>query len=163
MGLNDPPRPGVKEAVAQARSAGIAVKMITGDHKDTALAIARELGIEGAGLTGGELAELDTIDLAKRINDIAVFARVAPEHKLKIIRALQSQGHVVAMTGDGVNDAPALKFADIGIAMSITGTAVSKEAASMVLTDDNFASIVMAIRQGRALYDLKSHLLKYPC
>ena len=149
----DPPRPEVKEAIAQAKAAGIRVKMITGDHKDTALAIARELGIEGAGLTGSELAAMDALDLADRIDDIAVFARVAPEHKVKIVRALQAKGHVVCMTGDGVNDAPALKFADIGVAMGISGTAVSKEAASIILTDDNFATIVTAIRQGRALYD----------
>ncbi|MGB8400419.1 cation-translocating P-type ATPase [Bradyrhizobium sp.] len=153
IGLMDPPRPEAKQAIDQARSAGIAVKMITGDHKDTALAIARELGIEGSALTGTELDAMDALDLADRIDDIAVFTRVAPEHKVKIVRALQSKGQVVAMTGDGVNDAPALKFADIGIAMGVTGTEVSKAAASMVLTDDNFASIVTAIRQGRALYD----------
>ncbi len=153
VGLMDPPRPEVKDAIAQAKTAGIRVKMITGDHKDTALAIAKELGIEGAGLTGSELAAMDALDLADRIDDIAVFARVAPENKVKIVRALQAKGHIVCMTGDGVNDAPALKFADIGVAMGISGTAVSKEAASMILTDDNFATIVVAIRQGRALYD----------
>ena len=154
----DPPRPEAREAIELAVSAGIEVKMITGDHKDTALAIARELGLKGEAITGAELEAIDALDLADRVEGITVFARVAPEHKVKIVRALQAKGHVVAMTGDGVNDAPALKFADIGIAMGISGTAVSKEAASMVLTDDNFATIVSAVRQGRALYD---NILKF--
>lgn len=153
IGLMDPPRPEAKDAIARCKIAGIRVKMITGDHKDTALAIARELGLEGNAITGLEVEAMDALDLAQDIEDIAVFARAAPEHKVKIVRALQAKGHVVAMTGDGVNDAPALKTADIGVAMGISGTAVSKEAASMVLTDDNFATIVSAIRQGRALYD----------
>jgi Ca2+-transporting ATPase len=153
IGLMDPPRPEAKGAIAQCGTAGIRVKMITGDHKDTALAIASELGLKGTAITGAELDAMDALELADRIDDIAVFARVAPEHKVKIVRALKSKGHVVAMTGDGVNDAPALKNADIGVAMGISGTAVSKEAASMVLIDDNFATIVAAIRQGRALYD----------
>jgi len=153
IGLMDPPRPEATDAIARCKIAGIRVKMITGDHRDTALAVARELGLEGNAITGAEMEAMDAFDLAEGIEDIAVFARVAPEHKVKIVRALQAKGHVVAMTGDGVNDAPALKTADIGVAMGISGTAVSKEAASMVLTDDNFATIVSAIRQGRALYD----------
>ena len=158
IGLLDPPRPEAREAIELAGSAGIEVKMITGDHKDTAVAVAHQLGLEGEVITGAEIEALDVLDLADRVEEITVFARVAPEHKVKIVRALQAKGHVVAMTGDGVNDAPALKFADIGIAMGISGTAVSKEAASMVLTDDNFATIVSAIRQGRALYD---NILKF--
>jgi Ca2+-transporting ATPase len=153
IGLMDPPRPEVRSAIGQCKVAGIQVKMITGDHKDTALAVARELGIEGEAMTGAELEAVDALDLVERIEHIGVFARVAPEHKVKIVRALKAKGHVVAMTGDGVNDAPALRASDIGIAMGISGTSVSKEAASMVLTDDNFATIVNAIRQGRALYD----------
>jgi magnesium-transporting ATPase (P-type) len=153
IGFMDPPRPEARDAIAQCRTAGIQVKMITGDHKDTALAIARELSLEGRAITGKDLDAIDALDLAESIEHVAVFARVAPEHKVKIVRALQAKGHVVAMTGDGVNDAPALKTADIGVAMGISGTAVSKEAASMVLTDDNFATIVGAVRQGRALYD----------
>src|SRR6185369_6618658 len=141
------------DAIAQCRTAGIQVKMITGDHKDTALAIAKELSLEGRAITGKDLDAIDALDLAESIEDVAVFARVAPEHKVKIVRALQAKGHVVAMTGDGVNDAPALKGADIGVAMGAAGTAVAKEAAAMVLVDDNFATIVSAVRQGRALYD----------
>jgi Ca2+-transporting ATPase len=153
VGLMDPPRPEVKDAIGQCKSAGIEIKMITGDHRDTALAIARELGLEGDAMTGAELEVIDALDLSDRLENLTVFARVAPEHKVKIVRTLQSKGHVVAMTGDGVNDAPALRFADIGVAMGISGTAVSKEAATMVLTDDNFATMVRAVHQGRALYD----------
>lgn len=153
VGLMDPPRPEARHAIASCKAAGIQVKMITGDHRDTALAIARELGLEGRAISGVELGAMSAWELAEGIEDIVVFARVAPEHKVKIVRALKAKGHVVAMTGDGVNDAPALKAADIGVAMGIGGTAVSKEAASMVLTDDNFATIVNAVRQGRALYD----------
>lgn len=133
--------------------AGIAVKMITGDHKSTGTAIARGLGPEGNTITGADLGRMDSDQLAVVIDDIVIFARVVPEHKAKIVHALQSKGHVVAMTSDGVNDAPALKSADIGVAMGITGTAVAKEAATMVLTDDNFATIVSAVREGRTLYD----------
>jgi P-type Ca2+ transporter type 2C len=158
VGLMDPPRPEAKQAIAECKLAGIAVKMITGDHRDTGIAIARELGLQGQAVTGAELDQMDARQLAEAIDGIAVFARVAPQHKVKIVQALQAKGHVVAMTGDGVNDAAALKRADIGIAMGVTGTEVAKEAASMVLTDDNFATIVNAVRQGRALYD---NILKF--
>ena len=158
VGLMDPPRPEVRDAISVCKTAGIAVKMITGDHPDTAVAIAREIGLAGGVLTGAELDRIDDSRLAEIIDPVTVFARVAPEHKVKIVRALQAIGHVVAMTGDGVNDAPALKHADIGVAMGINGTEVSKEAASMVLTDDNFATIVSAVREGRKLYD---NILKF--
>ncbi len=158
-GLQDPPRPEAMVAIQQCQQAGIAVKMITGDHKVTAAAIGRELGLIGragqasAVMSGAELDALDDDSLAQQINQISVFARVSPAHKVRIVKALRSDGHVVAMTGDGVNDAPALKAADIGIAMGITGTAVTREAASMVLTDDNFATIVHAIEEGRVVFD----------
>jgi Ca2+-transporting ATPase len=153
VGLLDPPRPEAREAIALCRRAGIAVKMITGDHAATASAIAGQLGLHGATLTGNELDRLDDTALAAVVEETAVFARVAPEHKVRLVEALRAKGHVVAMTGDGVNDAPALKTADIGVAMGITGTEVSKEAAAMVLTDDNFATIVRAVEGGRAIYD----------
>ena len=158
IGLMDPPRTEARQAIAECKVAGIAVKMITGDHRDTGVAIARELGLDGAAVTGAELDRMDESQLAGVVDGIAVFARVAPRHKVRIVQALQAGGHVVAMTGDGVNDAPALKAADIGIAMGVTGTEVAKEAASMVLTDDNFATIIDAVRQGRALYD---NILKF--
>jgi len=158
LGLQDPPRPEAKEAIKQCRQAGIRVKMITGDHKATGTAIAKELGLEGSAITGAELDLLDSTELAAVIDQTVCFARVNPTHKVKIVRALQSKGHVVAMTGDGVNDAPALKSADIGVAMGITGTAVAKEAATMVLVDDNFATIVLAVHRGRTLYD---NILKF--
>ncbi|HAN36348.1 MAG TPA: ATPase [Acidimicrobiaceae bacterium] len=151
-GIVDPPRPEARQAIAEAHRAGIAVKMITGDHAATAAAIGHELGLTGEAITGADLDRMDDSELARRIDDITVFARVAPEHKMRLIAALQQRGNVVAMTGDGVNDAPALKKADMGIAMGITGTEVSKEAATMVLTDDNFATIVKAVREGRAIY-----------
>jgi Ca2+-transporting ATPase len=132
--------------------------MITGDHKDTALAIARDLGLRGAAVSGADLDGMDAHALAAIIEDVAVFARVTPDHKVKIVQALKERGHVVAMTGDGVNDAPALKAADIGVAMGGAGTEVAKEAAAMVLTDDNFATIVRAVREGRRLYD---NILKF--
>ena len=152
VGLVDPPRPEAKPAIDQCKAAGITVKMITGDHRATAGAIATELGLRGDVVDGAELDRMDDEQLAARIDGIAVFARVAPEHKLRIVGALRARGHVVAMTGDGVNDAPALKSADIGVAMG-SGTEVAKQAATMVLTDDNFATIVAAVREGRTIYD----------
>jgi Ca2+-transporting ATPase len=156
----DPPRPEAIEAVALCQQAGINVKMITGDHKVTALAIAKELGLDtkNQGLTGAEMSSMDDVKLSQATKDVNVFARVAPEQKLKLVSALQINNHVVAMTGDGVNDAPALKQADIGIAMGINGTEVSKEAADMVLADDNFASIAAAVEQGRGVFD---NLIKF--
>ena len=156
VGIVDPPRPEAKLAIAEAKQAGIDVKMITGDHASTARAIGKELGlIEGSAtaVTGAELDTLSDDELDRRIDEVSVFARVAPEHKIRLVAALQRKNRVVAMTGDGVNDAPALKKSDIGVAMGITGTEVTKEAATMVLTDDNFATIVGAVKRGRAIYD----------
>ncbi|GGI09560.1 cation-translocating P-type ATPase [Isoptericola cucumis] len=158
VGIVDPPRPEAKAAIAECREAGIRVRMITGDHVTTAAAIAAELGIEGRAVTGREFAAASDERLLDELDDVGVVARVAPEDKVRLVRLLQQRGDVVAMTGDGVNDAPALKTADIGVAMGITGTEVSKEAAVMVLTDDNFATIVGAVSYGRALYD---NLVKY--
>jgi P-type Ca2+ transporter type 2C len=158
VGIVDPPRPEAKAAIAKCKSAGIQVRMITGDHAVTAAAIAHELGIDGEALTGAQFAAISDEDLRRGLPDLGVVARVAPEDKIRLVRLLQEQGNIVAMTGDGVNDAPALKKADIGAAMGITGTEVSKEAAVMILADDNFATIVKAIEYGRALYD---NLLKY--
>ncbi|MBI2306655.1 MAG: HAD-IC family P-type ATPase [Rhodocyclales bacterium] len=159
VGMIDPPRPRAIGAVKACHGAGITVKMITGDHALTALAIARQLGIEigvgggGGALTGRELAAMDDAALARAAVACNVFARVEPEQKLRLVRALQQRGEVVAMTGDGVNDAPALKQADIGVAMGLSGTDVAREAAAMVLTDDNFASIEAAVEEGRGVYD----------
>ncbi len=161
VGMIDPPRPEARRAVAACREAGIHVKMITGDHRVTAAAIAEELGLEGArdgagrlrAVTGVELDQTPEAELAAVAESVAVFARVAPEQKLKLVRALQGRGHVVAMTGDGVNDAPALKQADIGIAMGKGGTDVARAAAAMILTDDNFATIEAAVEEGRGVYD----------
>ncbi|GEO96740.1 cation-translocating P-type ATPase [Kocuria turfanensis] len=153
VGITDPPRPEAAEAIAVAQGAGIAVHMITGDHLRTASAIARALAIPGEAASGAELDELDDTALRARAPGYGVLARVTPEHKIRFVKALQERGEVVAMTGDGVNDAPALKQADIGVAMGITGTDVSKGAARMILTDDNFATIVAAVREGRGIYD----------
>ncbi len=153
VGLMDPPRPEAREAIKLCQQAGIAVKMITGDQKVTAFAIAQELGLTGEVIDGSELSGLDDDALASCINAIGVFARTAPEQKVRIINALKADGHIVAMTGDGVNDAPALKIADIGIAMGVSGTDVAREAATMILTDDNFATIVKAVKEGRGIYD----------
>ena len=162
LGLEDPVREEVPAAVAQASSAGMRVVMITGDYPATAMAVARKAGIRGGGtLTGPELEQLDEDQLADRAGEISVFARVVPEQKLRIVRALQRRGEVVAMTGDGVNDAPALKAADIGVAMGERGTDVAREAADLVLTDDAFSSIVGAVRGGRRIYDNLKKAMAY--
>jgi len=161
VGMVDPPRPQAIAAVSACRAAGIRVKMITGDHAATALAIARQVGIcdqSGRVLTGRELADLDEPGLRAAVREVDVFARVEPEQKLRLVGALQANGEVVAMTGDGVNDAPALKQSDIGIAMGLVGTEVAKEAADMVLTDDNFATIEAAVEEGRSVY---ANLVKF--
>jgi Ca2+-transporting ATPase len=167
-GMIDPPRPEVRAAVARCRTAGIRPVMITGDHPLTAAYIARDLGISADSarkdlrvLTGNDIDRLDQAGLAAAVEEVSVFARVSPEHKLRIVAALQDRGQIVAMTGDGVNDAPALKRADIGVAMGITGTDVSKEAADMVLRDDNFSTIVAAVEEGRVIYDNLRRFVKF--
>ncbi|WP_167146933.1 cation-translocating P-type ATPase [Actinomyces sp. ZJ308] len=164
VGIIDPPRPEAAVAVAEAHRAGVRVLMITGDHPATAGRIAADLGIVERGapvLTGRELEAMDDDALSRAVADTSVYARVAPEHKMRIVHALKSQGHTVSMTGDGVNDAPALRAADIGVAMGITGTQVTKEAATMVLADDNFATIVDAVREGRRIFDNIKKFLRF--
>ena len=153
-GMIDPPREEAKEAIELCKQAGIKVVMITGDHKVTAESIAHQLNLpRGKSITGAELQGMSDEELSRQVEDISIFARIEPLHKLRIVNALKSHGHIVAMTGDGVNDAPALKTADIGIAMGITGTDVAKEASDMILADDNFASVVAAVGEGRAIFN----------
>lgn len=163
-GMIDPPREEVKEAIQTCREAGIKTVMITGDHQTTAMAIAKQLRIlppSGLIVNGRDLHNMSNNEFQNKVDDIYVYARVSPEHKLKIIKTLQEQGHVVAMTGDGVNDAPAIKAADIGISMGITGTDVAKEASSLILSDDNFSTIVAAIEEGRGIYDNIRKFIRY--
>jgi len=164
VAILDPPRPEVRDAIEKCHSAGIKVVMITGDQKETGRAVAQELGIldnrEGV-LTGAEIERMPEAEFNKHVEDIRVYTRVSPDHKLKIVSALQAKGQVVAMTGDGVNDAPALSRADIGIAMGVTGTDVAREASDMVLTDDNFSSIVAAVEEGRRIYDNIRKFIRY--
>jgi Ca2+-transporting ATPase len=163
VGMIDPPRPEARAAIAVCAEAGIRPVMITGDHPVTAQAVARELGLLQSGgrvVTGAELEEMSDEQLLRDVEEISVYARVSPAHKLRVVGAWQERGHIAAMTGDGVNDAPALKKADIGIAMGITGTDVTKEAAAMTLTDDNFASIVAAVEEGRGVFgNIKKYLM----
>ncbi|ATU19944.1 cation-translocating P-type ATPase [Bifidobacterium choerinum] len=164
VGIIDPPRTEVRDAVAEAHRAGIRTVMITGDHPLTAARIASDLGIiakDGKALTGDELDAMDEKQLDKATSEVSVYARVAPEHKLKIVESLQRQGNIAAMTGDGVNDAPAVKAADIGVAMGITGTEVTKQSAKMILADDNFSTIVAAVREGRGIFDNIRKFLRY--
>lgn len=163
IGMIDPPRPEVKQAVLTCQKAGIRPMMITGDHPLTARYIASEVGISTNGLmlTGQDMAKLSISELSERVDEVSVYARVSPQNKLDIVQALQNRGHIVAMTGDGINDAPALKKAEIGVAMGLTGTDVAKEAADMVLLDDNFATIVAATQEGRVIYDNVRKFIKY--
>jgi len=163
QGMIDPPRPEVKDAIKLCKDASIKVVMITGDHEDTAVAIAKELDIldDGKILTGAELEKMNDNEFNKIVNQVSVYARVSPEHKVRITKALKNRGHIVAMTGDGINDAPALKQADIGVSMGITGTDVTKEASDMILTDDNFTSIVSAVEEGRGIYDNIRKVIAY--
>ena len=162
MGMIDPPREEAKRALELCKSAGIRTVMITGDHKLTAIAVAREMGMEvDRVLTGADLEKMSDEELSEVVEEVSIYARVSPEHKVKILKALKEKGHVVAMTGDGINDAPALKKADIGVAMGITGTDVSKEASDMILADDNFATIVAAVEEGRRIVDNIKKYLAY--
>ena len=161
VGIVDPPRPTARASIATARAAGIRIRMITGDYAVTAAATARELGIDGTVITGAEFGAMSDDEALNRIDGIGVIARVSPEHKVRLVDVLRKQGQIVAMTGDGVNDAPAVKKADIGIAMGITGTEVTKEAAVMILTDDNFSTIVKAVELGRGLYDNLARYIRY--
>lgn len=165
IGMIDPPREEVKASIVLCREAGIKTVMITGDHKNTAIAIAQELNIfkesHHKALTGKELDAMSENQLDAIVNSVTVYARVSPAHKLRIVRALKRQGHIVAMTGDGVNDAPAIKEADIGVAMGLTGTDVTKEASAMVLADDNFATIVAAVEEGRGIYENIRKFIRY--
>jgi Ca2+-transporting ATPase len=164
VGIIDPPRAEVKQAVMTCQAAGIRPVMITGDHPLTAFNIAQQLNIADENdtvLTGHDLSKMSQAELENVVEKVSVYARVSPENKLNIVQALQNRGHIVAMTGDGVNDAPALKRADIGVAMGITGTAVAKEASDMVIVDDNFATIVSAVEEGRTIYDNVRRFVKY--
>ena len=164
LGMLDPPRREVPKAIKSCHNAGIKVVMVTGDHPDTAAVIAQELEILQAGdkiMTGQQLDNISQIELERTVNGISVYARVSPRHKLRIVRALKKQGHIVAMTGDGVNDAPAVKEADIGIAMGISGTDVTKEASAMIIQDDDFSTIVAAIEEGRNIYDNIRKFIRY--
>ncbi len=161
QGMIDPPRTEVKDAIATCKSAGVRSVMITGDYSKTAKAIAENLGIEGDVISGSELDGMDEEELSQSVKNISIFARVNPEHKIKIVRSLRQSGEVVAMSGDGVNDAPAIKEADIGVAMGITGTDVSKDTADMILTDDRYTSIVHAVEQGRGIYENIQKFINY--
>jgi Ca2+-transporting ATPase len=159
--MADPPRPTAKVSIAKAKAAGIRVRMITGDYAVTAAAVAGQLGIDGTVLTGAEFGAMSDEEALAKVDSIGVIARVTPEHKVRLVEVLRKQGQIVAMTGDGVNDAPAVKKADIGIAMGITGTEVTKEAAVMILTDDNFSTIVKAVELGRGLYDNLARYIRF--
>ena len=169
VGMMDPPRKEVIDSIAQCKRSGINVVMITGDHKLTAAAVAREIGIidddttnqDMVMISGQDLETMDVTTLSEKVDYLKVYSRVSPEHKLKIVQALKKKGRIVAMTGDGINDAPALKAADIGIAMGITGSQVTKESASMILADDNFATIVSAVKEGRRIFDNVKKYLVY--